>query len=371
MEISKILVDQQNLKNIFTVDSPSQADAAEAKEIQKENAVAQEIYKIVDSQDEEAVLLDNGVDNILSEGALGDKIRANTTATVSGADAADVIKTPVTTTQTATTTTTKTDSGDRRVYNADGSYTITKKDGNKTTKVTYDANGKKQSAESIKDGVTTKSTYKYNDDGTYTVTSKSSAGKTTVSKYNAQGKKVSAESKDKDGTVKESTYKYNSDGSYSVTTKNKKSGGQTVTKYSSNGKKESSVHKKNVNGKMKKSSATTYTYDANGNVSSEKTKNTKGKTIKSTSYKYNSDGAMTSKVTKENSSSKTTSVSYKYNTDGSYQKATKTQKRGKTTNKSTEKFNSEGEKVAGSSKTYNSSGQVIKSTSMKVTETKK
>ncbi|MCR4880539.1 MAG: hypothetical protein K6A44_01115 [bacterium] len=153
-----------------------------------------------------------------------------------------------------------------RVYNADGTYTETKTNASgQTVAITYDAKGKRISVKTTnKDGSVVNSTYKYNDDGSYSVTSKY-ADKTRVTKYNSAGKRVSYTETYKNGTKKTATFKYNSNGSYSVTIKNQKSGTVCTKKYNSNNKITSSVTKtkKNIMG-QRRTTKKVYSYNSDG-----------------------------------------------------------------------------------------------------------
>ena len=169
---------------------------------------------------------------------------------------------------TSTNTVTSPSASSTRVTNADGTYTETTTNANgATVAITYNSAGKRISAKTTNaDGSVNTSTYKYNDNGSYTVTTKYS-DKTRTTKYNSAGKKVSYTDKYKNGTTKVATFKYNSSGSYSVTIKDKK-------------KKTSSIKK----------------YNAKGKLTSSISKNSKGKTTKKTSYTYNADGSYTQTV---------------------------------------------------------------------------
>ena len=176
-----------------------------------------------------------------------------------------------------------------RVDNPDGTYTISSTNSNgQIVAITYSADGKKSSAKTTdKDGNEVSTTsYKYNEDGSYSATIKYS-DKTRTAKYDSTGKVLSYTDKFKNGTTKTSKFKYNSDGSYSVTIKNKKTGSVTTVKYNKNKKKTSSV-----------------------------TKNKSGKTTKKLSYKYNSDGSYRVTEQKQSSLGKTKVKTTNYDADG-------------------------------------------------------
>ena len=149
------------------------------------------------------------------------------------------------------------------VQNPDGTTTETKTNANgQLVEITYDANGKKISAKTTdKDGnVFSTTTYKYNDNGSYSATIKYS-NRTRTAKYNSNGKITSYTDKYKNGKIYNATYKYNADGSYTATIKNKKNGAVTTKKYNTEGKVTSSVTK---NKKGKTTSKVTYNYNVDG-----------------------------------------------------------------------------------------------------------
>ena len=212
---------------------------------------------------------------------------------------------PATSTSDTSTSNASTSNNDGRVVNADGTYTITTtSDSGSTKKTKYSADGKMISdTVTKKDGTKLVSTYKYNEDGSYTKkqTNKKN-GTVTTTKYNAEGKAISATQKPKKGVTKKIAYKYNDDGSY-----------QKVTTYSTKvSGNDGCGHDYTITTNYK----TTQKYDAQGRITSSATKRTKKDTAgriknnntKTATYKYNADGSCTKTEKDYNGAKKVTTI---------------------------------------------------------------